>query len=576
MNVLSGMENRTWWKEAVIYQIYPRSFMDHDGDGIGDLKGITAKLDYLMWLGVDVIWLSPVYKSPNDDNGYDISDYRAIMADFGTMEDFEVLLQEIHRRNMKLVMDLVVNHTSDEHEWFQQARSSKESPYRDYYIWKTGAADKSPNNWSSFFGGSVWQYDAQTEEHYLHLFSVKQPDLNWETPELRAEIYDMMRWWLDKGVDGFRMDVINAISKYPELPDAVGDGQLSWGGDFFLNGPRVHEYLQEMNREVLSRYDLVTVGETLAVTPEQALEYVGFDRQELNMVFQFELMDIDSGPSGKWDVIPWRLSDFKAVLSSWQTALHGRGWNSLYLNNHDQPRMVSRFGEDGEHRESSAKMLATVLHTLQGTPFIYQGEEIGMTNVRFQDISDYRDIETLNWYAEQAANGRASGDILSSIYAKGRDNARTPMQWDSTSSAGFTNGVPWLRVNPNYVSINVNDQLADPDSVLHYYRRLIQLRKQHLVMVYGDYSLWDPHNEATYAFERRLGDVHMVTLANFTSTVQRVEWFSEAPFENFQRIIGNLDACDDRHGHGAGAEVVDARTTVLLRPYEANVYVTHL
>lgn len=571
----SHSENRTWWKEAVIYQIYPRSFMDSDGDGIGDLKGIVTKLDYLKWLGVDVIWLSPVYQSPNDDNGYDISDYRAIMKDFGTMADFEILLHEIHRRGMKLLMDLVVNHTSDEHEWFQSSRMNKGNRFRDYYMWRTGTQERAPNNWASFFGGSVWQFDEQTEECYLHLFSVKQPDLNWENPALRAEIYDMMRWWLDKGVDGFRMDVINAISKDPGLPDAAGEGELEWGGQYFLNGPRVHEYLQEMNREVLSRYDIVTVGETLSVTPEQALDYVGFHRDELNMVFQFELMDIDSGPSGKWDLRPWRLSDFKRIISRWQTGLHGLGWNSLYLNNHDQPRLVSRFGDDGAYRVASAKMLATVVHTLQGTPFIYQGEEIGMTNVQFDAISDYQDIETLNWYAEQVAQGKSPSDVMPSIYAKGRDNARTPMQWDDSPSSGFTTGEPWLRVNPNYTVVHVKDQMAHQNSVLNYYRRLIELRKQLPVMVYGDYTLWSPEEESTYAFERRLGDVHLVTIANFTASPQTVRWSSNLPLGDFQWLIGNYDDTDGMDGEGRREDTAaESSTMVRLKPYEARVYLT--
>ncbi|WP_067621733.1 glycoside hydrolase family 13 protein [Alicyclobacillus acidiphilus] len=551
-------EHNAWWKEAVVYQIYPRSFMDGNGDGIGDLKGIIGKLDYLRWLGVDVIWLCPIYKSPNDDMGYDISDYRAIMDEFGTMDDFEQMLVGIHERGMKLVMDLVVNHTSDEHEWFVQSRASRDNPYRDYYIWR----DR-PNNWASFFGGSAWELDGRTGQYYLHLFSRKQPDLNWENPKVRSEIYDMMRWWLDKGVDGFRMDVINCISKVPGLPDAPGEGGLAWGGAFFLNGPRVHEYLKEMHTEVLSRYDVMTVGETLSVTPEQALEYVGFDRAELNMVFQFEMMDIDAGPGGKWDLKSWKLSEFKRIFSRWQTALAGSGWNSLYLNNHDQPRLVSRFGNDGRYRIESAKMLATLLHTLQGTPFVYQGEEIGMTNVHFDSIDQYRDIETINWYNEQVAKGERSVDeIVKSIHAKGRDNSRTPMQWSSAHNAGFSDGLPWLQVNENYREINVEQQLADPDSVLHYYRRLIQLRKRHPVMVYGNYDLLYPADEKIYAFVRELGNAALLTVLNFTDEQQVFLCPEHLCPKGFELVLSNYEVGD-----------ANLPTRLSLRPYEARVFI---
>lgn len=558
------VQRRTWWKEAVVYQVYPRSFMDSNGDGIGDLSGITSKLNYLKWLGVDVIWLSPIYQSPNDDMGYDISDYCAIMDEFGSMADFHRLLESIHDRGMKLVLDLVVNHTSDEHEWFVQSRSAKDTPYRDYYIWRPNTDGRPPNNWRSFFGGSVWELDEATNEYFLHLFSVKQPDLNWENPEVRQKVYDMMRFWLDKGIDGFRMDVINAISKASGFPDAPSGekGELHWGGDLFLNGPRVHEFLQEMHREVLSHYNVMTVGETLSVTPGQALQYVGFDRLELNMVFQFELMDIDSGAGGKWDIRPWRLSDLKRIMTKWQVALHGKGWNSLYLNNHDQPRLVSRFGDDGRYRMESAKMLATMLHTLQGTPFIYQGEEIGMTNVRFDDIDDYRDIETIRWYQEQVAStNRTTADIMASIYAKGRDNARTPMQWSGAKNAGFSSGEPWLHVNDNYPDINVERELGNENSVLHYYRKLIQLRKRHLVLVYGDYTLLDPDDEATYSFVRSDGDTQMLTVLNFTSDEQVLKWPQEWPRLRTQLLLCNYDN-----------EVVDDSSRIRLRPYEARVY----
>ncbi len=554
-----------WWRQAVVYQIYPRSFKDSNGDGIGDLRGILSKLDYLKWLGVDVLWLSPIYQSPNRDNGYDISDYQAIMNEFGTMEDFDILLREVHARGMRLLMDLVVNHTSDEHPWFIASCLDAHGPYRNFYIWRPGVDGKPPNNWASFFGGSVWERHPATEQYYLHLFAVQQPDLNWEYPPMRQAIYAMMRWWLNKGVDGFRMDVINAIAKAPGLPNAPGERPWEWGGAYFLNRPEVHAYLQEMRDQVLASYDVMTVGETLDVAPEQALQYVGFDRGELDMVFQFELMDIDAGPEGKWDVRPWQLSEFKRIVSRWQTGLHGRGWNSLYLNNHDQPRMVSRFGHDGIFRAESAKMLATLLHTLQGTPFIYQGEEIGMTNARFDTIDAYRDIETLNWYAAQIAEPRRSpADVMDAIYAKGRDNARTPMQWTAEAQAGFTTGEPWLTVNPNYRQINVESQRTDPDSVLAYYRRLIALRRQYPVIIHGDYTLVDPENERTYAFMRAWAGDCLVTILNFGQTPQTFRWPAAPAFpaQPMRLVLSNY------------SEVPPTIARVMsLRPFETRVYV---
>lgn len=555
---------KTWWKEAVVYQIYPRSFMDSNGDGIGDLQGIIEKLDYLKWLGVDVIWLGPVYQSPNHDNGYDISDYCSIQQDFGDMSDFDALLEGLHVRGMKMLMDLVVNHTSDEHAWFQQARMGKNNRFRDYYIWRSNESGRRPNNWAAFFGGSAWELDEASDEYYLHLFSARQPDLNWDNPILRSEIHGMMKWWLDKGVDGFRMDVINAVSKVPGLPDARGEGDLEWGGDLFLNGPHVHEYLREMTAAVLSRYDVMTVGETLAVTPEAALKYVGADRGELNMVFQFELMEIDAGPGGKWDVRPWTLTEFKRIASRWQTELHDRGWNSLYLNNHDQPRLVSRFGDDGVYRVQSAKMLATLLHTWQGTPFIYQGEEIGMTNVRFPDIDHYRDIETLNWYVEQRTKGVLSTSaIMGAIHRKSRDNARTPMQWSDDPQAGFSTSQPWLEVNPNYREINVKRQVDDPDSVLQYYRRLIQLRRTTPILIYGDYTLLSPGEEDVYAFTRQMGRSQLLTVLNFTGETQMFPWPLDAAPGHFSLILCNY------WGEGPTGD-----GTIALRPYEARVYLS--
>ncbi|RJX39250.1 alpha-glucosidase [Paenibacillus pinisoli] len=554
---------RAFWKEAVVYQIYPRSFMDSNGDGIGDLRGIISKLDYLKELGVDVIWLSPVFKSPNDDNGYDISDYRNIMDEFGTMADWEEMLQGIHERGMKLIMDLVVNHSSDEHAWFMESRSSKDSPYRDYYMWRPGGPEgQEPNNWVSFFGGSAWQYDEATGEYFLHLFSKKQPDLNWENPVLRQEVYHMMTFWLDKGIDGFRMDVINCISKTPGLPSVGGD-RYAWGGEHFMNGPKIHDYLQEMNREVLSKYDIMTVGEMPGATVEQAKDYTGKDRGELNMVFQFEHMDVDSGPYGKWDLRPWTLKGLRDILHKWQVGLAEDGWNSLYLNNHDQPRMVSRFGDTGAYHKQSAKMLATLLHTLKGTPYIYQGEELGMTNVKFPSIDDYRDIETLNMYREHRyEHGRSEEEVMASIYAKGRDNARTPMQWDASPNGGFTTGTPWLASNPDYDRINAEQATADSDSIFHYYKRLIQLRKKHDIMVYGSYELILPDDDRIYVYTRELNGERWLIILNFFGEPAEFILPDELAHASRELIISNYDDIE------APADI----RQFTLRPYEARVY----
>jgi oligo-1,6-glucosidase len=555
---------KQWWKEAVIYQIYPRSFKDSNGDGIGDIKGIISKLDYLKNLGIDVIWLSPVYQSPNDDNGYDISNYREIMDEFGNMGDWENLLVEMHKRGIKLIMDLVVNHSSDEHAWFIESRKSKDNPYRDYYFWREGKDGKEPNNWESVFSGSAWEYDERTGEYYLHLFSKKQPDLNWENPKLRREVYDMMNFWLEKGIDGFRMDVINFISKVPELPDAiVPEGkQYAPGGDYFMNGPRIHEFLQEMNRETVSRYDVMTVGEMPGASVEEAKLYTDENRHETNMVFQFEHVDLDSGPGGKWDLRPLKLADLRDNFTKWQKGLEEIGWNSLYLNNHDQPRMVSRFGNDKEYRVESAKMLATFLHTLKGTPYIYQGEELGMTNVRFDTIDDYKDIEILNMYHEKVIeNGENPEKVMESIYVKGRDNARTPIQWDDSEHAGFTTGTPWLRVNPNYKEINAEQALADSNSVFHYYRNLIQLRKQNPIMVYGSYDLILPDHEYIYAYVRRYEGQTLLVMLNFSSENPVFELPSEWSYTEKKLFIHNYEVNDEESLEG-----------INLKPYEARVY----
>lgn len=553
---------KQWWKESVVYQIYPRSFMDSNGDGIGDLRGILAKLDYLKELGIDVIWLSPVYESPNDDNGYDISDYCKIMNEFGTMEDWDELLHEMHKRNMKLMMDLVVNHTSDEHNWFIESCKSKDNKYRDYYIWRPGKEGKEPNNWGAAFSGSAWQYDEMTDEYYLHLFSKKQPDLNWDNEKVRQDVYDMMKFWLEKGIDGFRMDVINFISKEDDLPSVETDeeGYVS-GHKHFMNGPNIHKYLHEMNEDVLSQYDIMTVGEMPGVTTEEAKLYTGEARKELQMVFQFEHMDLDSGEGGKWDVKPCSLLTLKQNLTKWQKALEQTGWNSLYWNNHDQPRVVSRFGNDGAYHTESAKMLATVLHMMKGTPYIYQGEEIGMTNVRFESIDEYRDIETLNMYKEKVIErGEDIDKVMQSIYIKGRDNARTPMQWDDREHAGFTTGKPWIEVNPNYKEINVKQAIQDEESIFYYYKKLIELRKNNEIVVYGTYDLILENNPSIFAYVRTYGEEKLLVIANFTADECVFELPEDIIYSEAELLIHNYDV----------ENVLIENIT--LRPYEAMVF----
>ncbi|WP_144527595.1 alpha-glucosidase [Peribacillus simplex] len=555
--------DKAWWKEAVVYQVYPRSFMDSDGDGIGDINGILMKLDYLQELGVNVIWLSPVYQSPNDDNGYDISDYKSIMTEFGTMADFDRLLKAVHERGMKVMMDLVVNHSSDEHPWFKESRSSKDNPKRDYYIWKPGRNGKEPNNWESIFKGSAWEYDEGTDEYYLHLFSRKQPDLNWENPKLREEIYSIMTWWLDKGVDGFRMDVINFLSKDQSYSDGAvhHEKQHGDGSPFFLNGPRIHEFLQEINQRTLSGHDVITVGEMPGVTPEEAQLFTGKDRGELHMVFQFEHMDLGSGPAGKWSNDKWKLTDLKRILSKWQTGLEGDGWNSLYWNNHDQPRIVSRFGNDGKYRIESAKMLAACLHMLQGTPYIYQGEELGMTNVAFESIDDYRDIETLNSYDELVnSHGWSKERMMSAIHARSRDNARTPIQWNDSRNAGFTKGTPWIKVNPNFPEINAEKAYNDQNSIFHFYKKLIQLRKKHEVVVYGRFELLWPDDERIFAYTRSFEEERLLVLCNFREEQVSYTLPEELQAYSATRLIGNYD------------QEEEGISSKPLRPYECRVY----
>ena len=516
--------NKAWWKESVIYQIYPRSFCDSNGDGIGDLPGITGRLDYIKELGANVIWLSPVYRSPNDDNGYDISDYQAIMEEFGTMADFDRLLAEAHERGIKIVMDLVVNHTSDEHPWFVESRQSRDNAKRDFYIWREGRDGREPNNWGSAFSGSAWSYDAATDMYYLHCFSPKQPDLNWDNPAVRQAVFDMMTWWCDKGIDGFRMDVISMISKREGLPDVpTGGAPYASCNLGCCNGPHVHEYLQEMRRKVLSRYDLLTVGECAGVTIDQAKQYANAQGTELNMVFQFEHVDLDGGDAvtGKWSTRKINLVALKKLLSRWQNELEGVAWNSLYFCNHDQPRIVSRLGDDSpQYREISAKCIATCLHLMQGTPYVYQGEELGMTNVPFGPIENYRDLESINAYRDLTARGVFQPEaLLEAIAYKSRDNARTPFQWDESPNAGFTAGNPWIMVNPNYRQINAKEQLGRAGSVFCYYQKLISLRRSSPdseLIVYGSYQLILPEHPQLFAYLRTLEGKTLLTVCNLS------------------------------------------------------------
>ena len=553
------MEKR-WWKESVVYQIYPRSFCDSNGDGIGDLNGITGKLDYLKELGIDVIWLSPVYKSPNDDNGYDISDYQAIMDEFGTMEDFDRMLATAHEKGIKIMMDLVVNHTSDEHKWFIESRKSTDNPYRDYYIWRPAKEDGSlPNNWGSCFSGPAWEYDKTTDMYFLHLFSKKQPDLNWDNPAVRQDVFDMMNWWLKKGVDGFRMDVISLISKEPGLPDKEPgiNGYATF--NVSANGPHVHEYLQEMRQKALNNADTITVGECSGVTLEEAKKYARSDEKELNMVFQFEHMDVDSDEkAGKWTTRKMDLRNLKKILTRWQKGLQDIAWNSLYWENHDQPRSVSRFGNDSdEYREISAKMLATCIHMMQGTPYVYQGEELGMTNCPFNTLDNFRDLESINAFHELTEQGKMTEeDMMAAIGYKGRDNARTPMQWDDSAYAGFSTTNPWIMVKPNYTKINAKDQVNREDSVFKYYQKLIKLRHESELIVYGTYDLILDDDKDIYAYIRTLGDEKLIVYCNFSENTREVELPEE--FVNKKVLISNYSDAK-------------ANPKITLRPYEAIV-----
>ncbi|MGY3714207.1 glycoside hydrolase family 13 protein [Sutcliffiella cohnii] len=552
---------KTWWKEAVAYQIYPRSFVDSNGDGIGDLKGIVTKLDYLKELGIDVIWICPMYKSPNADNGYDISDYQDIMDDFGTMEEFDLLLEETHKRGMKLIIDLVINHTSDEHEWFIESRSSKENPKRDWYIWQDGKPDGSePNNWESIFSGSVWEYDEKTEQYYMHLFDKKQPDLNWENKDVRFALYDMINWWLDKGIDGFRVDAISHIKKEPGFPDLPNPKKLDYvpSFDYMMNVDGIQPFLEELKTQTFARYDIMTVGEANGVKIEQADEWVGEENGKFNMIFQFEHLGLwEKGTEGGVDVI-----QLKETLTKWQKGLEGNGWNALFLENHDQARSVSTWGNDKEYLVESAKSLASLYFLMQGTPFIYQGQELGMTNVKFDSIDDYDDVAMKNLYSIESKKGpEYAQKVMESIWMKGRDNSRTPMQWNSEPNAGFTTGTPWLGVNENYTKINVEAQWNDPTSVLSYYRDMIKLRKSEEVFVYGIYDLILEDDDKVYAYTRTLNDTTAVVISNLSGEEATYK------FDNIVLSSSNLKLSNYEVPFHKGI------TNFELKPYETRVYV---
>lgn len=557
--------NRKWWKEGIVYQIYPRSFMDSDGDGIGDLRGIISKLDYIASLGVDIIWLNPIYSSPNDDNGYDISDYRGIMKEFGTMEDFDELLEGIHRRSMKLIMDLVVNHTSDEHEWFQKSKSSRRGKYREYYHWWPSENGKPPHR-SSFFDekGSAWKYDRKTRAYYLHIFSVKQPDLKWENPEVRKEIYDMMKFWFEKGVDGFRMDAITYIAKdcnFPAIPeDVIAEKYGEWSC-YYASQPQIHEYLQEMHREVLQHYDVMTVAEGPGISPEDAHEFVDPERKELNMLYHFEGMGIGykKGEFKQVDRNGYDLREFKALYTKWSDAFAKKGWGTIYLGNHDQPRMISRWGSElPEFKDASAKMLITFLFTMHATPIFYNGDEIGMTNIRFNRITDYRDIETINMYKNIKSKGGDLKYFLEGQKDSARDNSRTPFQWNDAENAGFTTGTPWLKINPNYKEYNAEAQERNPRSILNYFRRMAKVRKQHPVLLYGHYHLLDKDHTQIYAYTRTLKDEKFLVLLNFSKEI--VEYRIPGAFRHDEEIL--IDNYDDFEQHS---------DKVVMKPYQAIV-----
>lgn len=551
--------NRNWWKEVVAYQIYPRSFMDHNGDGIGDLRGIITKLDYLKDLGIDVIWICPMYKSPNDDNGYDISDYQDIMTDFGTMIDFDELLEQVHQRGMKLILDLVINHTSDEHPWFIESRSSMDNPKRDYYIWRDGKNGAEPNNWESIFGGSAWRYDDATDQYFMHIFSSKQPDLNWENPEVRQALYDMVNWWLDKGIDGFRIDAITHIKKIDGLPDLPNPDGLPYVSSFdgHRNIEGIQHFLEELHGETFARYDIMTVGEANGVTTDDAEEWVGEKNGKFNMIFQFETNGLwGKGLDGSLDLIA-----LKNTYTRWQKALDGVGWNALFLENHDLPRSVSVWGDDKQYWEQSAKALAAMYFLMQGTPFIYQGQEIGMTNVQFDSIEDYDDVSAKNMYRIDMENGKTHEEIMQVIWKNGRDNSRTPMPWNDTVGAGFTVGTPWLKLNPNYKEINVEKAIAEPNSIYHFYKKLIELRKSDLTVVYGTYDLLLPEHPQVYAYTRTLDNKQLVIIVNMFAEPASCQLPAKVAKRNSELILSNASDAPKM-----------LQADVDLKPFECRIY----
>lgn len=551
---------KKWWKEAVAYQVYPRSFADANGDGIGDIQGVISKLDYMKDFGIDVIWICPIYSSPNDDNGYDISDYRGILPEFGTMEDFDELLKEVHKRDMRLIMDLVINHTSDEHPWFIESRSSKNNPYRDYYIWHPGDENgKEPNNWESIFGGSAWEYDEKTKEYFMHIFSKKQPDLNWENPEVRKDLYKMVNWWLDKGIDGFRIDAISHIKKVEGFPNLPNPDKKKYvpSMEGHMNREGIQILLEELRQETFDHYDIMTVGEANGVSVEQADDWVGEENGKFNMIFQFEHLNLwGKSTTGGVDI-----HALKDTLTKWQTGLDGSGWNALFLENHDLPRSVSTWGDDEELRDKSAKGLATMYFLMQGTPFIYQGQEIGMTNVEFDSIEDYNDIAIKNLYRNEIAEGKSHEEIMKVIWKTGRDNSRTPMQWNKKSNAGFTTGTPWLKVNPNYRDINVEDSIKDPDSIYHYYKKLIKLRKEEDTLIYGSYDLILDSHDSIYAYTRTHGDETFIVITNMFK--EETNFRLPAYFRNkeMELSLANYEVASNENFKD-----------ITFRPYEARVY----
>lgn len=549
--------SEAWWKKSVVYQIYPKSFYDTTGSGTGDIQGIISKLDYLKKLGVDVIWLTPVYKSPQNDNGYDISDYYSIDPQYGTIDDFQELLNETHKRGMKLIMDLVVNHTSTHHEWFQQASSSKANEFRDFYIWKDAVNDDVPNNWISKFGGSAWKWDEKTDQYYLHLFDKTQADLNWENEELREKIFEMMRFWAEKGIDGFRLDVINLISKNQDFPnDDSGDGRK-----FYTDGPRIHEYLYEMNQNIFSKYSMLTVGEMSSTTLENCVLYTNPEREELSMTFQFHHLKVDYPNGEKWNKAPFDFLKLKQILSNWQVGMHeGDGWNALFWCNHDQPRAISRFGDDEKYHKESAKMLATTLHMMKGTPYIYQGEEIGMTNPNFSSIEQYRDVESLNAYRELRSKGITDEGVIGILQQKSRDNGRTPMQWSDDEQAGFTSGTPWIGVADNYSEVNVEKTLQDQDSIFHHYQQLIQLRKKYDVITYGDYVLLFADDPQIFAYTRNWNGEKLLVISNFYGKEVNVDLESHMTDRHPEILLSNYNDSPESLGQ------------LRLRPYESIIY----